>query len=80
MNTFGNGPFGSKFNIEAQVTNGVCPTCKMEGVFVSLTPELYRCMTCGSDCKQHINGKINYLPALSKPAEPSELSTDGPKT
>ena len=77
MNTFGDGPFGSKLNIEAQVTNGVCPTCKMEGVFVSLTPQVYRCMTCGSDCKQHINGKINYLPVFTKP---SELNTDGPKT
>ena len=37
-------------------------------------------MTFGSDCKQHINGKINYLPALSKPADPGELNTDGPKT
>ena len=76
MNTFGNGPFGTKLNIEAQVTNGVCPTCKMEGVFVSLNPEIFRCMTCGSDCKQHINGSIRYLPTLTKGAE---LSTDSPK-
>ena len=69
MNNFGNGPFGSKVKIEAQVTNGVCPTCKMEGIFVSLTPDLFRCMTCGSDCKQHINGSIRYLPALAKGAE-----------
>ena len=66
MDGFGKGPFGTKLHIAAQVTNGVCPTCAMEGVFVSLTPEIYRCITCGTDCRQYINGQIKYLPALTK--------------
>ena len=65
MNNFGNGPFGSKVKIEAQVTNGVCPTCKMEGIFVSLTPDLFRCMTCGYDLEQKVNGKISYMPIMT---------------
>ena len=63
---FGQGPFGKALDIAAQVTGGVCPTCKHETMFVSLSPELYRCMNCGSDCRQYINGSIKYLPAITK--------------
>ena len=36
-------------------------------MLVGLTPELYRCMNCGADLHQHINGKISYLPAINAP-------------
>ena len=71
---FKHGPFGKALDIAAQVTGGVCPTCTHETMFVSLNPELFRCMNCGSDCKQHINGSIKYLPAITKLPEES---TDG---
>ena len=47
--------------IQAEIVNGKCPTCEEYTMLVGLTPELYRCMTCGSDLQQHINGKISYL-------------------
>ena len=68
MSNFGEGTFGSKLSVAAQVTNGVCTVCHHESMFVSLTPEIYRCVTCGADCHQHINGKINYLPIGIKEA------------
>jgi hypothetical protein len=34
---------------------------------VGITQEFYRCMTCGSDLKQHVNGKISYLPVIYPP-------------
>ena len=77
MDGFGKGPFGTKLSIAAQVTNGVCPTCTMEGVFVSLTPEIYRCITCGADCRQYINGQIKYIPAITKVPE---LTLNGQKS
>jgi hypothetical protein len=58
------GPF-KELDMTAQVTGGVCPTCTYETMLVSLTPELFRCVNCGADCKQHINGKIRYLPTIS---------------
>jgi hypothetical protein len=58
------GPF-KELDMTAQVTGGICPTCTHETMLVSLTPELFRCVNCGADCKQYINGKIRYLPALS---------------
>ena len=64
-----NGPF-KELDIAAQVTGGVCPTCTHETMLVSLTPELFRCVNCGADCKQYINGKIRYLPTLSISKKP----------
>jgi len=61
-----NGPF-KNLDIAAQVTGGVCPTCTHETMLISLTPEIYRCVNCGADCKQYINGRIRYLPAIFKP-------------
>jgi len=31
-------------------------------MLISLTKEIYRCITCGGDLRQHINGKISYIP------------------
>jgi len=53
----------------AEVVNGKCPTCDEYTTLVGLTNELYRCMSCGSDLQQHVNGKISYLPHISKPKD-----------
>ena len=63
---FGRGPFGKAIDLTPKLTNGVCPTCEQEGLFISINPEIYRCTTCGSDCRQYINGSIKYLPAMTK--------------
>jgi len=51
-------------NVQAQVVNGECPTCSEITVLVGLTHDFYRCMNCGADLEQHINGKISYLPIM----------------
>jgi len=51
--------------IQAEVVNGKCPTCSEFTMLVGLTPELFRCMNCGADLEQHINGKISYLPIMA---------------
>ena len=50
--------------VQAQVVNGECPTCHEITVLVGLTHDFYRCMNCGADLEQHINGKISYLPIM----------------
>lgn len=52
--------------IQAEVVHGECPTCTEISMLVGITNDLYRCMNCGSDLHQHINGKISYLPIMSK--------------
>ena len=44
---------------------GECPTCTEITMLVGLTHDFYRCMTCGADLEQHVNGKISYLPVMS---------------
>ena len=51
--------------VSAEIVNGECPTCSEVTMLVGLTIELYRCMNCGSDLQQHVNGKISYLPVLT---------------
>ena len=36
-------------------------------MLVGLTKQLYRCMNCGTDLEQHVNGKISYLPHITRP-------------
>ena len=50
--------------VSAEIVNGECPTCSEITMLVGLTNELYRCMNCGADLQQHINGKISYIPTL----------------
>ena len=53
--------------ITAEIVNGKCPTCSQLSILVGLTKEFYRCLTCGADLHQHINGKISYLPSIHVP-------------
>ena len=55
---------GKNFKITAEIVNGICPTCEEPTMLVSVTKDLYRCMTCGADLEQHVNGKISYIPAM----------------
>ena len=62
MEKFGKGIFGKGFNLKAEVTNGDCPLCEAKTVFVSLYQNVYRCMSCGGDTEQKVNGVIRYMP------------------
>jgi len=62
MTRYGKGSFGNGIEINAQVVNGKCPFCRIEGVFVSVHKTIFRCITCGGDIEQKINGKISYIP------------------
>ena len=58
--------------VSAEIVKGICPSCEEDTTLVGITNQLYRCMNCGSDLEQHVNGKISYLPHIVKPkdAEP----------
>ena len=56
----------SKINVQAQVVNGQCPVCTEESIFVSIYKTIFRCVTCGADIEQKINGKISYRPHVCK--------------
>ena len=62
MNKFGRGIFGKGFNLKTEVTNGRCPLCESNTIFVSLYENFYKCMKCGGDTEQKVNGVISYMP------------------
>ena len=55
--------------ITAEIVNGICPTCDEYTPLVGITKQFFRCLTCGSDLEQHVNGKIIYIPHISKPVD-----------
>ena len=56
--------------LKAELTNGNCPTCHQYTMLVSVTRDFYRCITCGADLEQKINGVIKYIPFIVKPHVP----------
>ena len=59
--------------IQAEVVNGECPTCRQLTMLVGITTQFFRCMECGGDLEQHINGKISYLPIMTKPNDGAKV-------
>ena len=68
--------FFGGMRIQTEVVNGVCPTCNHPGVLVSLYKKHYRCVTCGSDLEQKVNGVISYIP-MGNPNAKLVLEKDG---
>ena len=67
-NSFKKPDLSTNLQISAEIVNGSCPQCKQDTVLVSLWKNyIYRCMTCGADVKQQVNGKISYIPHVKDP-------------
>ena len=64
---------GKNFKVSAEIVNGKCPTCEEHTMLVGLTKQFFRCLTCGADLEQHINGSIKYIPHLHKLTLQSEV-------
>ena len=60
----------SRINLTTEVVSGMCPTCDQESVMISIVTDKYRCISCGENLEQKVNGVISYLPIGS-----STLST-----
>ncbi len=56
---------GKNFKITAEIVNGICPTCDEYTPLVGITKQFFRCLTCGSDLEQKVNGVISYIPHLT---------------
>ena len=52
----------SDLRIKPEIAPGICPHCEEMSNFVSIVSDNYRCMNCGFDVEQKINGAIRYLP------------------
>ena len=83
MEKFGKGLFGKGLEIKTEVTNGTCPVCHETTIFVSLFSKIYRCITCGADTKQKVNGLIKFMPiamsGFGKVPVMEMMEEDGPQ-
>ena len=48
-------------HLASQIVSGNCPECKTDTLLVSFEPHLYRCVNCGFDLEQKVNGVIKYV-------------------
>ena len=80
MSRYGKRNFGSATEVNAQVVNGRCPYCSSDSIFVSLHQTIYRCINCGSDIEQKVNGKISYIPHGKNIVMDLKVSTHNGKT
>mgnify|MGYP003123729535 FL=1 len=59
--------------VHTEIVNGVCPECEEYTMLVGITRRFYRCMTCGTDLEQYVNGCIKYIPHLHKKSLQSKV-------
>ena len=76
MDKSGKDIFGKGFNIKTEVTNGRCPLCESTTIFVSLCDNFYRCMKCGGDTEQKVNGVISYIPLTAVGGKPISFNLE----
>ena len=45
----------------AKIVTGKCPDCRELTILVFLADVFYRCVNCGADLEQKVNGVIKYM-------------------
>ena len=55
--------FFKHIKLHTEITHGMCPNCNEHTTLISVTKDLFRCITCGFDLEQKVNGQISYIPA-----------------
>ena len=64
---------GMKFVTE--IVTGDCPECDVKTMLVNIDKNIYRCVNCGEDVEQKVNGVIKYM-RMKDPKERIELRTE----
>ena len=47
--------------LTSQIVTGKCPECETDTILVSFEPHYFRCVNCGADLEQKVNGVIKYV-------------------
>ena len=57
-----------------EIVTGECPECDCKTMLVNIYTNIYRCVNCGEDVEQKVNGVIKYM-KVDKESE-MKLTTD----
>ena len=63
--------------LTSQIVTGQCPECRSETLLVSFEPHIYRCVNCGHDLEQKVNGVIKYVMANEHTRFKTNILDDG---
>ena len=66
-------------HLEHTIVTGNCPECRTDTLLVSFETGIYRCVNCGYDLEQKINGVIKYVIADKETAFRTREFDDEPK-
>ena len=44
-----------------EIVTGDCPECNIKTMLVNVYTNVYRCVNCGEDVEQNVNGVIKYM-------------------
>ena len=47
--------------LETSIVTGNFPECRTDTLLVSFDPGMFRCVNCGHDLEQKVNGVIKYV-------------------
>jgi len=65
--------------LTSQIVTGNCPECRQDTLLVSFDENIYRCVNCGHDLEQKVNGVIKYVIANDETKFKSTILPDEDK-
>ena len=51
----------ARMKFVTEIVTGDCPECDARTMLVNIDKNIYRCVNCGEDVEQKVNGVIKYM-------------------
>ena len=51
----------ARMKFVTEIVTGDCPECDCKTMLVNIYTNIYRCVSCGEDVEQKVNGVIKYM-------------------
>jgi len=51
----------ARMKFVTEIVTGDCPECDVRTMLVNIDKNIYRCVNCGEDVEQKVNGVIKYM-------------------
>ena len=65
----------ARMKFVTEIVTGDCPECDVRTMLVNIDKNVYRCVNCGEDVEQKVNGVIKYM-RMKDSAERMNLRID----
>ena len=62
----------ARMKFVTEIVTGDCPECDVRTMLVNIDKNIYRCVNCGEDVEQKVNGVIKYM-KMKDPEERMQL-------